>query len=116
MSSGFLSPLSCFWRVDQQKSPKIRPANGRTIATADGTGLILTTEIKHCLPVYGDMDDDGFYLGELRGQRGLVPSNFLTEAPPDYDPSQPRHKRQPGGMNDKGGQMQDPDRDSSYYG
>ena len=21
--------------------------------------------------VYGDMDDDGFYLGELRGQRGL---------------------------------------------
>ncbi|EFX79637.1 hypothetical protein DAPPUDRAFT_30197, partial [Daphnia pulex] len=35
--------------------------------------------------VYGDMDDDGFYLGELRGQRGLVPSNFLTEAPPDYD-------------------------------
>ena len=66
--------------------------------------------------VYGDMDDDGFYLGELRGQRGLVPSNFLTEAPPDYDPSQPRHKRQPGGMNDKGGQMQDRGRDSSYYG
>ncbi len=31
--------------------------------------------------VYGDMDDDGFYLAELRGQRGLVPSNFLTEAP-----------------------------------
>ena len=42
--------------------------------------------------VYGDMDDDGFHLGELRGQRGLVTSNFLTEAPPD--PSQPCHKRQ----------------------
>lgn len=27
------------------------------------------------------MDDDGFYLAELRSQRGLVPSNFLTEAP-----------------------------------
>ena len=66
--------------------------------------------------IYGHMDDDGFYLGELRGQRVLVPSNFLTEAPPDYDPSQPRHKRQPGGMNDKGGQMQDRDRDSSYCG
>jgi RIMS-binding protein 2 len=77
--------------------------------------------------VYGDMDDDGFYLGELRGQRGLVPSNFLTEAPPDYDPSQPRHKRggqqqqqQSANMNDKsggGGQMmQDRGRDSSYYG
>ena len=35
--------------------------------------------------VYGDMDDDGFYMGELNGVRGLVPSNFLTEAPPDYD-------------------------------
>jgi hypothetical protein len=31
--------------------------------------------------VFGDMDDDGFYLAELRNQRGLVPSNFLTEAP-----------------------------------
>lgn len=73
--------------------------------------------------VYGDMDDDGFYLGELRGQRGLVPSNFLTEAPPDYDPSQPRHKRQQqsGNIIDKSGgggsqAMQDRGRDSSYYG
>uniref|UniRef100_A0A3B5LDZ3 RIMS binding protein 2a n=1 Tax=Xiphophorus couchianus TaxID=32473 RepID=A0A3B5LDZ3_9TELE len=30
------------------------------------------------LYVYGDMDDDGFYEGELLdGQRGLVPSNFV---------------------------------------
>lgn len=28
--------------------------------------------------VYGEMDDDGFYMGELDGVRGLVPSNFLT--------------------------------------
>lgn len=34
--------------------------------------------------VYGDMDEDGFYFGECRGQQGLVPSNFLTEAPADY--------------------------------
>ncbi|KAM8977093.1 LOW QUALITY PROTEIN: peripheral-type benzodiazepine receptor-associated protein 1 [Pelodytes ibericus] len=27
--------------------------------------------------VYGPMDEDGFYYGELNGQRGLVPSNFL---------------------------------------
>lgn len=27
------------------------------------------------------MDDDGFYLGELNGVRGLVPSNFLQEMP-----------------------------------
>ena len=34
--------------------------------------------------VYGDMDDDGFYMAEIRGQRGLVPSNFLTDAPAHY--------------------------------
>lgn len=34
--------------------------------------------------VYGDMDEDGFYMGELDGVRGLVPSNFLAEAPEQY--------------------------------
>ncbi|KAK5982112.1 Variant SH3 domain containing protein, partial [Trichostrongylus colubriformis] len=29
------------------------------------------------ITVYGEMDDDGFYMGELNGLRGLVPSNFL---------------------------------------
>merc|ERR1719336_3545485 len=36
------------------------------------------------ITVFGEMDDDGFYMAELRGQRGLVPSNFLTEAPGQY--------------------------------
>ncbi|XP_076176272.1 RIMS binding protein isoform X3 [Ptiloglossa arizonensis] len=30
--------------------------------------------------VYGDLDDDGFYMGELNGVHGLVPSNFLIDA------------------------------------
>ncbi|KAK9874254.1 hypothetical protein WA026_002609 [Henosepilachna vigintioctopunctata] len=38
--------------------------------------------------VYGEMDDDGFYMGELDGVRGLVPSNFLTEAPDQYGTGQ----------------------------
>ncbi|KAM4795679.1 peripheral-type benzodiazepine receptor-associated protein 1 [Rhinophrynus dorsalis] len=29
------------------------------------------------ITVFGPMDEDGFYYGELNGQRGLVPSNFL---------------------------------------
>ncbi|KAK3585385.1 hypothetical protein CHS0354_004665 [Potamilus streckersoni] len=29
--------------------------------------------------IYGEMDDDGFFQGELNGMRGLVPSNFLQE-------------------------------------
>ncbi|OQR69342.1 RIMS-binding protein 2-like [Tropilaelaps mercedesae] len=36
------------------------------------------------LHVLGEMDEDGFYMAELNGVRGLVPSNFLTEAPPNY--------------------------------
>lgn len=38
--------------------------------------------------VYGEMDDDGFYMGEIDGVRGLVPSNFLTEAPEQYGAGQ----------------------------
>jgi len=36
------------------------------------------------IKVFGDMDDDGFYMGEIEGIRGLVPSNFLTDAPAEY--------------------------------
>lgn len=36
------------------------------------------------LVVLGDMDEDGFYMAELRGVRGLVPSNFLADPPPNY--------------------------------
>ncbi|XP_069017431.1 RIMS-binding protein 2 [Embiotoca jacksoni] len=31
--------------------------------------------------VMGDMDQDGFYFGDLHGRRGLVPSNFLQSFP-----------------------------------
>lgn len=30
------------------------------------------------------MDDDGFYMGEIDGVRGLVPSNFLADAQEQY--------------------------------
>ncbi|XP_059150404.1 peripheral-type benzodiazepine receptor-associated protein 1-like isoform X3 [Physella acuta] len=31
--------------------------------------------------IYGEMDEDGFFTGEVNGQQGLVPSNFLQPAP-----------------------------------
>lgn len=40
----------------------------------------LTFQTGQIILVYGDMDEDGFYMGELDGIRGLVPSNFLTDA------------------------------------
>ncbi|KAG3269352.1 TSPO associated protein 1, transcript variant X3 [Ictidomys tridecemlineatus] len=51
------------------------------------------------ITVFGSMDDDGFYYGELNGQRGLVPSNFL-EGPgpeagsPDKEPGIPQAESQ----------------------
>ncbi|GFX53480.1 uncharacterized protein TNCV_4652691 [Trichonephila clavipes] len=35
--------------------------------------------------VIGEVDEDGFYLGELNGAKGLVPSNFLREIPLEED-------------------------------
>ena len=46
----------------------------------------LTFKTGDLVTIYGDMDDDGFYMGELGGMRGLVPSNFLTDLPPGFDP------------------------------
>ncbi|GFR28038.1 RIMS-binding protein 2 [Trichonephila clavata] len=59
--------------------------------------------------VYGEADEDGFYMGELNGERGLVPSNFLTEAPPDFrDP-----RLAPSGRS--GGSYPKEPRDSAQY-
>ncbi|EFN68490.1 Peripheral-type benzodiazepine receptor-associated protein 1 [Camponotus floridanus] len=57
----------------------------------------LTFQTGNEIYVYGDMDDDGFYMGELNGVRGLVPSNFLTEAP-GQNQGQPPLGRRPGGQ------------------
>lgn len=51
--------------------------------------------------VYGDMDEDGFYVGETNGMRGLVPSNFLADAGP-VESSNVRHvSRVKGGKQSK---------------
>ncbi|XP_066876762.1 peripheral-type benzodiazepine receptor-associated protein 1 isoform X4 [Kogia breviceps] len=51
------------------------------------------------ITVFGGMDDDGFYYGELNGQRGLVPSNFLEGPGPeaggsDREPGTPQAEEQ----------------------
>lgn len=37
----------------------------------------LTFRTGDIIVVYGDVDEDLFYVGELNGRRGLVPSNYL---------------------------------------
>ena len=55
---------------------ELSPNVDSEVELAFRTGEILT--------IFGDMDDDGFFMGELGGRRGLVPSNFLTDLPPGY--------------------------------
>ena len=37
------------------------------------TKVELSFRTGDIITVFGDMDDDGFYMAELRGHRGLVP-------------------------------------------
>lgn len=46
--------------------------------------------------VYGDKDADGFYWGELRGRRGYVPHNMVTEVD-DGTGQMGQMPQQPGG-------------------
>ncbi|XP_072231495.1 peripheral-type benzodiazepine receptor-associated protein 1 isoform X2 [Leuresthes tenuis] len=43
----------------------------------------LTFSAGDIIHVFGDMDEDGFFYGDLNGHRGLVPSNFLQAFPDD---------------------------------
>ncbi|PIO73926.1 variant SH3 domain protein [Teladorsagia circumcincta] len=45
------------------------------------------------ITVYGEMDDDGFYMGELNGLRGLVPSNFLQTSSVTPTTAKPMSKK-----------------------
>ncbi|XP_053532817.1 RIMS-binding protein 2 isoform X2 [Ictalurus punctatus] len=52
----------------------------------------LTFNAGDIIYVFGDMDDDGFFYGDLNGQKGLVPSNFLQAFPENGDDSaEPEH-------------------------
>ncbi|KAI6188109.1 hypothetical protein M3Y98_00318600 [Aphelenchoides besseyi] len=45
----------------------------------DAEQVELSFRLDDVITVFGEMDEDGFYVGELNGVRGLVPSNFLEE-------------------------------------
>ncbi|XP_026988662.2 RIMS-binding protein 2-like isoform X13 [Tachysurus fulvidraco] len=54
----------------------------------------LTFNAGDIIYVFGDMDDDGFFYGDLNGQKGLVPSNFLQAFPENRDETaEPDHSR-----------------------
>ncbi|XP_074494766.1 RIMS-binding protein 2 isoform X13 [Sebastes fasciatus] len=55
----------------------------------EGNRLNEEAELTFCagdvITVFGEIDEDGFYYGELNGHKGLVPSNFLEEVPDDVE-------------------------------
>ncbi|XP_069562835.1 RIMS-binding protein 2 isoform X8 [Brachyistius frenatus] len=55
----------------------------------EGNRLNEEAELTFCagdvINVFGEIDEDGFYYGELNGHKGLVPSNFLEEVPDDVE-------------------------------
>ncbi|XP_065551157.1 peripheral-type benzodiazepine receptor-associated protein 1 isoform X5 [Lathamus discolor] len=53
----------------------------------------LTFSAGDIITVFGSMDDDGFYYGELNQQRGLVPSNFLEAEPLDGGMAEELHSK-----------------------
>ncbi|XP_063030350.1 peripheral-type benzodiazepine receptor-associated protein 1 isoform X6 [Melospiza melodia melodia] len=54
----------------------------------------LTFSAGDVITVFGSMDDDGFYYGELNQQRGLVPSNFLEAVPLDGGTAKEFHSKE----------------------
>lgn len=83
------------WSAQQQQQPMKRMValydyDPQELSPNVDSEMELAFNTGDIIYVYGDMDEDGFFVGELNGVRGLVPSNFLTEAPPDYGEGGPR--------------------------
>uniref|UniRef100_A0A669D698 RIMS-binding protein 2 n=1 Tax=Oreochromis niloticus TaxID=8128 RepID=A0A669D698_ORENI len=101
LQQGFLSTAASMEKIDPSATAAVgKPAPGarRMVAIFDydpresspNTDIEaeLTFSAGDIIHVFGDMDEDGFFYGDLNGHRGLVPSNFL-QAFPDDAPVQP---------------------------
>ncbi|XP_045895285.1 peripheral-type benzodiazepine receptor-associated protein 1-like isoform X4 [Micropterus dolomieu] len=99
LQQGFLSTAASMEKIDPSQTPTAaaagNPAPGarRMVAIFDydpresspNTDIEaeLTFSAGDIIHVFGDMDEDGFFYGDLNGHRGLVPSNFLQALPED---------------------------------
>uniref|UniRef100_A0A669EGA7 TSPO associated protein 1 n=1 Tax=Oreochromis niloticus TaxID=8128 RepID=A0A669EGA7_ORENI len=106
LQQGFLSTAASMEKIDpSQVDPSATAAVGKPAPGARRMVAIFDYDPRESSPntdieaeltfsagdiihVFGDMDEDGFFYGDLNGHRGLVPSNFL-QAFPDDAPVQP---------------------------
>nr|XP_045367696.1 RIMS-binding protein 2 [Camelus bactrianus] len=97
LRQGFLplnTPVEKIERSSRGGRPRAPPTR-RMVALYDydpresSPNIDVEAELTFCtgdiITVFGEIDEDGFYYGELNGQRGLVPSNFLEEVPDDVE-------------------------------
>uniref|UniRef100_A0A671RAF9 RIMS-binding protein 2 n=1 Tax=Sinocyclocheilus anshuiensis TaxID=1608454 RepID=A0A671RAF9_9TELE len=107
MKQGFLPLNTPVDRIEQNRRGRHPVATRRMVALYDydpresSPNVDVEAELTFCagdiIAVFGDIDEDGFYYGELNGHRGLVPSNFLEEVPDDvevYLTDTPSHRGQ----------------------
>ncbi|KAG9353936.1 hypothetical protein JZ751_012060, partial [Albula glossodonta] len=106
IKQGFLSLNTPVDKVDRNRRGIRQPpmSTRRMVALYDydpresSPNVDVEAELTFCagdiIAVFGEIDEDGFYYGEINGHRGLVPSNFLEEVPADvevYLTDTPRH-------------------------
>ncbi|XP_037835424.1 RIMS-binding protein 2 isoform X3 [Kryptolebias marmoratus] len=96
IKQGFLPLSTPVDKIEQNRRGLRRDqASRRMVALYDydpresSPNVDVEAELTFCagdiIAVFGDIDEDGFYYGELNGHRGLVPSNFLEEVPDDVE-------------------------------
>ncbi|XP_077398593.1 RIMS-binding protein 2 isoform X11 [Vanacampus margaritifer] len=96
IKQGFLPLSTPVDRLEQNRRGLRRgEASRRMVALYDydpresSPNVDVEAELTFCtgdiMAVFGDIDEDGFYYGEINGHRGLVPSNFLEEVPDDVE-------------------------------
>ncbi|XP_060167098.1 RIMS-binding protein 2 isoform X13 [Globicephala melas] len=97
LRQGFLPLNTPVEKIERNRRSIRQPsvATRRMVALYDydpresSPNIDVEAELTFCtgdiITVFGEIDEDGFYYGELNGQKGLVPSNFLEEVPDDVE-------------------------------
>uniref|UniRef100_A0A7N5K0E0 RIMS-binding protein 2 n=1 Tax=Ailuropoda melanoleuca TaxID=9646 RepID=A0A7N5K0E0_AILME len=96
LRQGFLPLNTPVEKIERSRQSSRHPgATRRVVALYDydpresSPNIDVEAELTFCtgdiITVFGEIDEDGFYYGELNGQKGLVPSNFLEEVPDDVE-------------------------------
>uniref|UniRef100_H3CCW0 RIMS binding protein 2 n=1 Tax=Tetraodon nigroviridis TaxID=99883 RepID=H3CCW0_TETNG len=82
---GFLPLSTPVDRIEQKRRGGRRDQMSRRMVDVCVRQAELTFCAGDIIAVFGDIDEDGFYYGEMNGHRALVPSNFLEEVPDDVE-------------------------------